>query len=114
MQNNKTFDTNTNLQDLLKINILENINEMQCLDKRVNLGSVYKKASKEVKSLKKSFDELNDMLNAPSDYTRNQVAATETKIEMRRIEIKLNIDKVFETMNQNLRNSILRSSVRTR
>ena len=103
MENNKTFDTNATVQDLLKINILENINEMQCLDKRVNLGSVYKKASEEVKCLKNSFDELNDMLNAPSDYIRKQVAATETKIEMRRIEIKLKIDMVFDAMNQNLR-----------
>jgi hypothetical protein len=88
----KQFATNKVAEDLLKMEI-----------EQLSFGLVYEEAEKECNTLRSSLRKLSDLTNDPKFYIYEVVSKLKNKVDLRREELKVDIDKLSNTMIEKLK-----------
>ena len=80
--------------------IAENLMKMQVAN--LNLGDTYEQAERECKRLEATLDNLTNLKNDPVNFIFEYISKLKNKVDLRREEIKLDVDRQSDDMIRRL------------
>ena len=94
MTNNKKFALNKTIENLLKLEI---VNEF-------DFGDIFNKTNDEIKKLESSSKKLNDLIKDPKNFIFETISNLKRDVDLRREKLKEKIDEISNEMIEKLDN----------